>query len=279
MRIWTVLGFLSVGLLAAEPALAGGKGQNKERDAKKACLSGNVTKGISILADLFVDTGDANFLYNQGRCYEQNVRYTEAAERFKEYLRKAVNLTDKEKAEVDKHIADCEAAVAKGQARGTASSSQPSSPAPEAAPPVYAQTQLAPSPPTAYLPPAPTVAAPAAPVAEQYGWQHTAKWVASGAAVAFLGFGVVEHLSYYSKNSDYNKNPSCPTGTPSACNSLASSADTAQTLAIVGYGAAAAATGAAIVFWLTDSPRLRPADQARFTCVPALAGISCQGWF
>jgi hypothetical protein len=96
--------------------------------------------------------------------------------------------------------------------------------------------------------------------------------------VAFLGFGIVEHLNYYSKNSDFNKDPNCLAG---GCKSLADSADMAQTLAIVGYGAAAVATGAAITFWLTDSPKARPAQQAGigFSCAPLLAGVACRGRF
>jgi hypothetical protein len=108
---------LAGGLLAASPAFAANKNQTKERQAKKACLSGDYVKGVGILADLFIESNDSTFLFNQGRCYEQNVRYVEAAERFKEYLRKATNLSADEKADVDKHIADCEAAAAKGQAR------------------------------------------------------------------------------------------------------------------------------------------------------------------
>jgi hypothetical protein len=97
--------------------------------------------------------------------------------------------------------------------------------------------------------------------------------------VAFLGFGVIEHATYYGKNSDYNKKD-C-TADPSGCKSLANSADSAQTLAIVGYGAAAVATGAAITFWLTDSPKAGSAQQAGlgFSCAPTLAGVSCRGRF
>jgi tetratricopeptide (TPR) repeat protein len=283
MRSLMVFTVLSAGLLAGQSASAA-KPPSKERQAKRACLSGDYAKGVGILADLFLETNDPNYLYNQGRCYEQNVRYVEAAERFKEYLRKAPNLAAGDKSEVDKHIADCEAAAAKGQGRNQ--------PSPEPAqPPASYQPLVAPTP-TAYA--VPPSAAPAVPPASaltspqptastsgvvEHPWQHTTKWVASGAAIAFLGLGIFEHAAYYSKNSDYNKK-NCISD-PSGCKSLADSADKAQILAIVGYGAAAFATGAAITFWLMDSPKAAPAAHARveFSCAPLLAGAACAGRF
>jgi hypothetical protein len=256
---------LSAGLLASQPALAA-KLVALERQAKKACLSGDYVKGVTILADLFVDTGDPTYLYNQGRCYEQNVRYVEAAERFKEYLRKATKLTADDKAEVDKHIADCEATIAKSHPV------EPTPPTPQPLP--VAVPQPAPQP----LPLQGTATKEAAPAAQGRPWQHTAKWVATGAAVAFLGLGIAEHLNYYSKNSDYNDRPECVAG---GCQSLANSADTAQIVALVGYGAAAVATGLAITFWLTDKPAPQAGEHAGIglSCAPALAGVSCAGRF
>jgi hypothetical protein len=113
-------------------------------------------------------------------------------------------------------------------------------------------------------------------------WQHTAKWIATGAAVAFLGLGIAEHAIYYGKNSDYNDNPSCGGAADTGeCKDLADSADTAQIVSLVGYGAAAVATGLAITFWLTDKPAAPPGQQAGLsvTCAPALAGVRCGGRF
>ena len=287
---------LSASLLVGRSAFAA-KPLSKERLAKQACLSGDYAKGVVLLADLFVETRDPNHLYNQGRCYERNARYIEAAERYKEYRRKDANLSSADKADVDKRIADCEAAAARGQARNQ-TSSQPAQPlathqstpatAPVAAPPAKpptppaaapssppASAAKAPTPPTAALssPPASTVGE------AEHPWQHTAKWVATGAAVAFLGFAVIEHATYYGKNTDYNKKD-C-TDDPSGCQSLADTADKAQILAIIGYGAAAVATGLAITFWLTDSPKAGPTPQTGigFSCAPMLAGVSCLGHF
>ena len=266
MRRWTILAVVSLGLLASQPALAGSN-TALDKQARKACLSGDYVKGVSILAELFVDTGDVNYLYNQGRCYEQNVRYVEAAERFREYLRKATKLAAKERSETEQHIADCEAAIAKARP-------------PEPTPPSRTLEPTSPPPRPPLTPEPPVVRA--TPTAPAPPWQHTAKWVATGAAVAFLGLGVAEHVSYYGKNRDYNNNPSCGGAVDTgACKSLANSADTAQLVAIVGYGAAAVATGLAVTFWLTDKPAPQSDQRAglSFTCSPALAGVSCAGRF
>jgi hypothetical protein len=269
MRVWQSPTVLAITLLASQPALAA-KAASLDKQAMKACLSGDYQKGVSILADLFVETGDATYLWNQGRCYEQNVRYVEAAERFREYLRKAHRLSAKVKAETEKHIAECEAAIARSH---LADPPPPSPPRPEPPPP---------QPPPPQPPPQVVVVqggqGAAVPDSESRPWQRSAKWVALGGAAVFLGVGVVEHLRYYSKNRDYNDNPNCPSDP--VCKDLASSADTAQIVAIMGYSAAAVATGLAVTFFLTDKPS--PAGQhagLRLTCAPGLAGVSCAGRF
>ena len=77
MRAWQILTVLLAGLLGSQPAFAA-KASSLDKQAMKACLSGDYQKGVSILADLFVETGDATYLWNQGRCYEQNHRYEDA---------------------------------------------------------------------------------------------------------------------------------------------------------------------------------------------------------
>ncbi len=81
----------------------------KERAARKACLSGDVAKGASILSELYVQTNDATYIYNQGRCFEQNGQYDEAILRFREYLRKHADAGTKPDAPAERHIADCQA--------------------------------------------------------------------------------------------------------------------------------------------------------------------------
>jgi hypothetical protein len=85
----------------------------KEKSAKKACVKGDFKAGIDILGDLYVDTGNPTYLFNQGRCYEQNHRLEEAIDRFREYLRKSEHATEEDKAAAKSHIAECEALLVK----------------------------------------------------------------------------------------------------------------------------------------------------------------------
>jgi hypothetical protein len=59
-----------------------GQVDSKERDARKACLSGDYARGVQILTELFVDSNDPTYIYNQARCYEQSRRCGNAIARF-----------------------------------------------------------------------------------------------------------------------------------------------------------------------------------------------------
>jgi hypothetical protein len=69
-------------VVLASPAAGAEDQKVKERAARKACLSGNFAQGVEILSDLFIDTRDPTYIFNQGRCFEQNNRYDEALGRF-----------------------------------------------------------------------------------------------------------------------------------------------------------------------------------------------------
>jgi len=87
----------------------------KERMAKKACLAGEPNKGVEILAELYVDTNDITYIFNQGRCFEQSRKYEDAIGRFREYLVKGENLTAEEKAVAQKRIEACESYLPKNE--------------------------------------------------------------------------------------------------------------------------------------------------------------------
>jgi tetratricopeptide (TPR) repeat protein len=93
-----------------EEAVAGSADSKtaKERAAKKACLTGNADAGVALLADLYVDTNDANHIFNQGRCLEQVGRCEDAIIRFREYLRKTKDAGRVSDGRAERHIADCE---------------------------------------------------------------------------------------------------------------------------------------------------------------------------
>jgi hypothetical protein len=58
------------------PAVAHARSrEGNERLARTACLSGDYAKGVALLAELYVSTRDIIYLFNQGRCFEQNGKY------------------------------------------------------------------------------------------------------------------------------------------------------------------------------------------------------------
>jgi tetratricopeptide (TPR) repeat protein len=134
-------------LFAVGPALAASKPnkQAQENAARRACLDGDYTEGVAILSKLFVETKDATFIFNQGRCFEQNRRYQEAIARFQEYLRTGRNKLDaSDKAEAEQHIADCKEILA--QERGTSPPPTTSQPLVASPPPAASKPEPEPTP-------------------------------------------------------------------------------------------------------------------------------------
>ena len=113
-----VLGFVVVTFaLPASAQKARSTITTREKVAKKACLVGDYQRGVDILADLFIETGDPNHLFNAARCLQMANRWVESISRFNEYLRKAKGISDSERAETERHIASCEASLAKTAAQ------------------------------------------------------------------------------------------------------------------------------------------------------------------
>jgi hypothetical protein len=227
----SVLAFLAVTSGATRGADAASKPDKKtavEKAAKKACITGDVLKGIDLLGDLFVETNDPTYIYNQGRCFEQNHRWDDAIDRFQEYLRKVPSLPAADKADVEKHLADCEAHQAK------------------LAPPVAAPiTAPAPLPAPAPAPSPGTVNLTATPVPSATQQHSGSRLRTVGIATASVGVlalagGLVCNLQANSLANDLNG--------PTYDRDKASSRDTYVTLGWVGYGVGAAAivTGATL---------------------------------
>jgi tetratricopeptide (TPR) repeat protein len=109
---------LMMGAYPSSSASAESKTSNwkaREMAAKKFCNVGEYQKGIEILGDLYVETNISTYLFNQGRCYQQNDQYEKAIARFREYLRKSPGISPAEKLPVDEHIADCQTQLQKLQ--------------------------------------------------------------------------------------------------------------------------------------------------------------------
>jgi hypothetical protein len=238
-----------------------------EKAAKKACITGDVRKGIDVLGDLFVETGDLTYVFNQGRCFQQNHRCEEAIDRFREYLRKSPDLLSKDRAEVNRYISDCEALQAK----------QAPPPAAPAAAPIPAALSAAPVP-TAPAAAATTLAAAPASAAEQRGDSRlrTAGLVTVSVGVIALAGGVLCNIHANALTSDLNKPAGWDRG-------KASSRETYQTLGWwAGYGVGAAALATGVTLFVLgghsgSSVDARPAVALAPLLLPGFASLSVRG--
>jgi hypothetical protein len=98
-------------LLACGPARAQPAPDPEQQgaEARRACSSGQVERGIQILSDYLARTHDPTAIFNMGRCYQQNGISDRALLSFREYLRRAPDLPAAERQEVDRTIAELEA--------------------------------------------------------------------------------------------------------------------------------------------------------------------------
>jgi len=67
---------LSGAARAADPA-PGGE-DKRPNAALAACASGDVTKGIAILGELYAETRNPSYVFNQGRCFQKNNKLEQA---------------------------------------------------------------------------------------------------------------------------------------------------------------------------------------------------------
>jgi hypothetical protein len=224
---------LPVERAAAESAKA------REKSAKKACAMGDFRKGVEVLAELYVDTDDATYVYNQGRCYEQNHQWSSAVDRFREFLRKASKLSNSIRKDAETHLADCQAFADKEEAARPAPPPMPVTPP---APVAVVQPASAPTPPG--LSPAggqSQVDSTSTPGRSgRYGLRVTGIILGSMGIAAVAG-GLMMNLKANSLASDYNKNPA---------DSTRSSQSSYKTGSAVLYGVGAGAFVAGVVFYL-----------------------------
>jgi hypothetical protein len=135
-----VILFLGAFASRAEAAKKATGREALENSARKACMMGDYQKGIDILSDLFLETKVITYVYNQGRCLEQNHRWEEALDRFLEYQRKTPGVDERERSEVEQHIVECKSYL-KEQAMIAPPPVVPTSPGPVAAPAAPAVVQ------------------------------------------------------------------------------------------------------------------------------------------
>jgi hypothetical protein len=243
---------------------AGKSNLSREKAAKKSCATGNVKEGIDILADLLVETNIPTYIYNQGRCYQQNRRCDEAVDRFREYLRKAVDISQRERDDVEKQILDC---------GGAPQVTTPPPPAPEPTPP--------PSPPAVVESPSPEIAATVLPPSKAESTAGRPLRIA-GIAVASVGVAsLVTGVFMARKTQDLAQQMRDDLANNRYDRDTASRRSTYETVGWVcyGVGAAAVATGATLYFLGWRAARA----EANLTFLPTVdsrsAGLTLHGAF
>jgi tetratricopeptide (TPR) repeat protein len=217
--------------------------QAQELQAKKACLAGRPDRGIELLAELYAETNDATYIYNQARCYQQNGRAQDAATRFREYLRKSPNIDPAEKTQVQGFITELEA-----------------------------QTRQAP-PPAPAAPPQPGAAATATATATAtpgvpsvYKWRLAGVLTGSAGVLALLG-GVTMGLRARSLTNEITDDG---TMNHTFSQSKYDQGRRAETLQWVGYGVGAAALAGGAVLYLLGG-RAPEESAGSVTAMPAIA--------
>lgn len=210
--------------------------QGQEREAKKACIAGDYAKGVAILSELYADTNDPTYIFNGGRCFQQNGRYEEAILRFREYLRKAKHASEEAKREAQSYITDCQALMAGKEGGATA--------AVEPGPPLKASGEETPT-----IAPQPEIIVQQVPSATSPGkGLRIAGITALAVGGAALATAVVLNLKANSMASDLES-------TTHYQRSKESTRVTTKTLGWVGYGVGTACVASGAILYLIGRSR------------------------
>ena len=249
--------------------------------ARKLCANENPQQGVAVLAELYVVTGHAAWVYNQGRCWEENGHYEKARLRFEEYLRKVEEITERDRRAVERRIEDLKRKSLQGNPTGgpaaatTANDSQPAA-APPSSQPLATDER-----------PSETITA----TPEQQGWSWQRKTGLAGLTVGGMGviLGAVFQGVSHSRITAFNE-AGCGLGDLSMgpnCQQRNDKIDSALAWQWTGYAGGAVLGAAGLYFYLTapDGPWARTKDENRtgmaMICQPTLEkmGLSCGGRF
>jgi hypothetical protein len=270
------------GVFAAE-----GNREAREREARKACFTGNVDRGVELLVDLYGETGHPNYIYNQARCFERNGRYDQALLSYEDYLRKAKDVGTAERADVEKAIAELRSKVA----RQTPATTPP--------PAATATTE----PPPGLLTPDLDRGGGAAPALldadrdraadAAWPWQRTAGVVSLIAAGGSLALGVAGHVLREGRASDFNDACYYANGQAVAfvdggidCRGRYDAVQGAETMMLIGYVGTGVLAGAGVALLLLaprgDAGGAGTRASLARGCAPlagSAAGVVCGGSF
>ena len=121
----------TLGLLLAlqAPARAADEAGDDMR-ARTHFAAGEYKQALDIYARLYAETLHPTYLRNIARCYQNLGEADKAISSFREYLRKAKDLTPQQRAEIDGYIAEMEQLKRSHAASPPAASAPPTSPSP-----------------------------------------------------------------------------------------------------------------------------------------------------
>ena len=255
----------------------------KEREARKACFTGNVDRGVELLVDLYGETGHPNYIFNQARCFERNGKHDQALLSYEDYLRKATNLGDAERAQVEKSIAELRAKVGSRSPASLPGATALLTPSFDG----DGSTSGAKLDDNALLP----LGAADKSGAAVWPWQRTAGVVSLVVAGGGLALGVAGHVLYESRAGDFNEACTVSNGVPMPaivgsgvdCRGKRDAVDAAERMMWIGYVGAGVCAAAGVTLVLLAPRADRSAAIAARRCGPMLAaaggttGVVC-GW-
>ena len=116
--IWVVTVASGLAVTTAQAAPAAKPAAQPEEDPRPraalgACASGDYKKGVAILADIYAETRNPAFVFNQARCYQQNGQLDSARQRFAEYLRVGKNEPSEDIQRAQGYIKEIDEAIAR----------------------------------------------------------------------------------------------------------------------------------------------------------------------
>jgi tetratricopeptide (TPR) repeat protein len=105
-----LLGWCSgAGVVRAAPPGEAGRPSPRELQAREAFAVGDYAKAVGLFAKLYAETLHPTYLRNVGRCHQNLGDPERAIASFREYLRKARDLTAGERAEINGYIEEMKA--------------------------------------------------------------------------------------------------------------------------------------------------------------------------
>ena len=143
MRILTVMVVLCA--LAFSPGAIAAGDDGAEMKARTHFAAGEYKEALEIYARLYAETMHPTYLRNIARCHQNLGNPDKAISSFREYLRKAHDLTPDQRKEIEGYIAEMEQLKqSKGKSAEPAGAPPPAAPPPAAPPPAAPPAETTP---------------------------------------------------------------------------------------------------------------------------------------